>query len=380
MAIQQHVIVLGMGIAGSSIAATLAQRGYRVTAIEQFAPLHERGSSHGDTRIFRRVPHEGDVYVGLASASFEGWHRWNRLAKEALFVPCGGIDAGPSDSVLVNAARELCALHGQPCEVMEGNRFNQRYSHFKLPADWSVVYQASSGYVRPDATRSFLHEVLRQYGARLLFHTQVVEIEPSATGVKVRTGQEKLTADAVVVAAGSWLPKLLPELNLSLLAERRVLAWFEPLPAEPLRDGDFPIFCFDADGGWYGMPTPDGSIKIGHDKHLREAVDPDEQARPPDAEDAEKLSPCIRDYLSGFADRPVAMKPCIYTLTDDHHFVIDRHPSHSNVFVFSCCSGHGFKYAPAYGDIAADLLADKPRPELDMFGLGRGGAPATRFL
>ena len=77
-----HVIVLGLGIAGSSIAATLAMRGFRVTGIEQFSPLHERGSSHGDTRIFRSVPHEGAVYVNMAAASYDGWNAWNRTVKE----------------------------------------------------------------------------------------------------------------------------------------------------------------------------------------------------------------------------------------------------------------------------------------------------------
>jgi sarcosine oxidase len=379
MATQQHVIVLGLGIAGSSIAATLAQRGYRVTAIEQFGPLHERGSSHGDTRIFRRVPHEGDVYVQLASASFDGWRRWNGLAKEQLFVECGGIDAGPDDSSLIHAAETLCTQYAQPCQVLGGRAFNRRFPHFSLPADWRVVYQPSSGFVRPDATRTFLHKMAREDGARLRHGVHVQGMDASSSGVTVWTQDETIKCDTLVVAAGSWLPKLLPELQLSLTTERRVLAWFQPQADEELSDGRFPIFCLDADGGWYGMPTPDGTIKIGHDKHLREQIDPDEELPLPDARDAAELSPCIRDYLTGFLEQPVAMKSCIYTLTDDHHFVIDRHPMHANILIFSCCSGHGFKYAPVYGEIASDLVDDKQRPEFDFFRLKRSGTVATRF-
>ena len=110
MPTQQHVIILGLGIAGSSIAATLASRGYRVTAIEQFSPLHERGSSHGDTRIFRPVPHEGPVYVAMAKACLPGWRIWNQAAGEDLYLECGGIDAGPEDSPMVQAAESLCKL------------------------------------------------------------------------------------------------------------------------------------------------------------------------------------------------------------------------------------------------------------------------------
>jgi sarcosine oxidase len=379
MAIEPHVIVLGLGVAGSSIAATLASRGFRVTGIEQFSPLHERGSSHGDTRIFRRVPHEGEVYVEMASASFDGWRAWNRMANDRLFVECGGIDVGPEASKLVQAAEELCARYGQPFEALSGREFNRRHSHYNLPADWRVIYQPSSGFVRPDATRTFLHGMARERGATLLHDTAVLGIEASSNKVEVRTAQETLTGDVLVVAAGGWLPKLLPELQLSLSTERRVVAWFQPKAGAEFSDRGLPIFCLDADGGWYGMPTPDGRVKIGHDKHLRQRIDPDWLPIAPNAEDAAKLSTCIRDYFVGFDEEPCEMKPCIYTITKDHNFIIDRHPLHSNVLIFSCCSGHGFKYAPIYGEIAADLITGMPRPELDSFGLVRGGGIVTRF-
>ncbi|WP_263351638.1 N-methyl-L-tryptophan oxidase [Acidicapsa acidisoli] len=379
MSVQPHVIVLGLGAAGSSIAATLARRGLRVTGIEQFSPLHERGSSHGDTRIFRRVPHEGAVYVEMATASFHGWNAWNRLAGESLLVECGGIDAGPPESRLVKAAEELCERYGQPFELLDGGAFNRRHPHFRLPSDWRVVYQRLSGFVRPDATRSFLHKMARDAGARLMHGTAVLRIEYAANGVRIRTQDETLTCDFLVVAAGSWLPKLMPELHLELSTERRVLAWFQPRIAEEMTGSSFPIFCLDAGGGWYGMPTPDGRVKIGHDKHLRQRIDPNLEPILPDLTDAALLSGCVREYLAGFDEQPCEMKPCIYTLTEDHHFLIDRHPEHANVLVFSCCSGHGFKYAPVYGEIAANLIEEKPRMDLELFRLNRGHVPVTRF-
>jgi sarcosine oxidase len=376
---QPHVIVLGLGVAGSSIAAALASLGFRVTGIEQFSPLHERGSSHGDTRIFRRVPHEGDVYVKMARASFDGWRAWNRMSKDELFVECGGIDAGPAQSRLVQAADDMCERYEQPFEALSGRQFNRRYSHYNLPVDWRVIYQPSSGFVRPDAMRLFLHELAREHGARLLHDTTVMGIEYHSENVEVRTSRETIKGNFLVVAVGSWLSKLFPELGLSLSTERRVVAWFKPKPGAEFNDRSLPIFCLDADGGWYGMPTPDGRIKIGHDKHLRQRIDPDWLPIAADAEDAAKLACCIRGYFTGFDEDPCEMKPCIYTLTQDHNFIIDRHPLHSNVLIFSCCSGHGFKYAPVYGEIAADLIAGKPRPELDSFRLARGGEVVTRF-
>jgi sarcosine oxidase len=374
-----HVIVLGLGIAGSSIAATLAMRGFRVTGIEQFSPLHERGSSHGDTRIFRRVPHEGAVYVDMAAASYEGWLAWNLTAKAPLFIECGGIDAGPESSAMVQSAEGLCRQYDQPFEMMSGSAFNQRYPRFRLPADWRVVYQPRSGVVRPDATRTFLHDLARSHGATLLHDTAVLVIEPGRNVVRVRTASDTYTGDFLVVAAGSWLPRLLPELAFPVSTERRVLAWYDSMLPEPLIDGRLPIFVLDADGGWYGMPTPGGQLKIGHDKHLRQQIDPEGLPIPAGEEDESFLSRCVSKYLAGFARQPASMKPCIYTLSDDHHFLIDRHPDHANVLVFSCCSGHGFKYAPVYGEIGADLLEGKQRNELASLRLDRSEPAATRF-
>jgi sarcosine oxidase len=379
MAERQRVIVLGLGIAGSSIAATLARRGYAVTGIEQFSALHERGSSHGDTRIFRRVPHEGDVYVGLAAASLTGWQEWNALARDPLLVECRGIDAGPEGSAMVASAAELCLRYDQPFERMSGAAWNRRYEHFNLPADWQVVFQPQSGVVRPDATRLFLHAVAREAGARLLHESRVSEVDASGEGVRVKTAEGWIEADSLVVSAGSWLPGLFPDLKPRLVPERRVTAWHRPLVAEPLLDGRLPIFCLDADGGWYGMPTPDGRLKMGHDKHLRQRINHADEPLAPNADDAALLETFVRTYMKGFEPEAIEMKACIYTIAEDHHFVIDRHPEHANVLLFSCCSGHGFKYAPVYGEIAADLIAGKARPELAQFGLSRSAVGIRRF-
>jgi sarcosine oxidase len=379
MAAQPHAIVLGLGIAGSSIAATLAQKGLRVTAIEQFPPLHERGSSHGDTRIYRRVPHEGPSYVNLAARSWEGWHAWGKLAHEDLLIPCGGVDAGPAQSRMVTAAEKLCKEYRQRFDVFDGASFNRRFPHFRVPSGWNVVYQPSSGIVRPDATRAFLHAMARTAHATLLHDSRVTGWEASAQGVAVSIPGARVTGDVLIIAAGSWLPQLVPRLPLPLTAERRVMAWYRPTISDNLTGGRFPIFVFDADGGWYGMPTPDGLVKLGHDKHLGQRINPDQPPIAPDDADRRRLAPCIRTYFQGFVEAPVAMKPCIYTLAQDHHFLIDRHPDHSQVLLFSCCSGHGFKYAPEYGAIAADLVTGKPRPDLAPFSFRRAGPGVTRF-
>lgn len=377
MTASPHVLVLGLGIAGSSIAATLAAKGFPVTAIEQFTPLHERGSSHGDSRIYRRVPHEGEVYVEMAARSWDGWRQWGDKAGEDLLVACGGIDAGPEGSGIVAGSMELGVRYDSRCEMMTGAAVNQRHPHYDLPPAWEAAYHAQSGFVRPDATRTFLHRMAREAGATLLHGTRVIGIDPRPQGVTVRTERETIEADVLIVAAGSWLPRLLPGLDLPLQVERRVMAWFQPERNEPLSDGRLPVFCLDGEGGWYGMPTLDGRVKLGHNHHFNERIDPDRPTIEPGEADADKLMDCVARYFRGFEPRPSAMKSCVYTLMPDHNFIIDRHPEHANVIVFSCCSGHGFKYAPDYGTIAADLVAGKPRADLAALGLKRDGPGAV---
>ena len=409
---QTSVLVLGLGIAGSSIAATLAHRGFRVTALEQFSPLHTNGSSHGDTRIYRRVPHEGPVYVEMAEISHRLWLQWNQLWRQSaqsgdldsydgldLYLPIGGIDAGPPESRLVQSAETLCRQYHQPYELLTAQTLHHRHPIYSLPANWTAIYQPNSGIVRPDATRTFLHTYARAAGATLLHNTTVLEINPTPAGITIRTqtasgSLETHHADYLITTAGSWTSSLFPDLHLPLAPERRVLAWYQPQQSLPTNT---PIFILDADGGWYGMPTPDGRLKLGHDKHLRQPVDrnsapgtPASITGPaaPNAEDAAYLSRCIRTYFPTISPEPTQLASCIYTLTPDHHFLIDHHPTHPNILLFSPCSGHGFKFAPAYGQIAAGLLAghpgaDHPTLNLSLFGLSRtttsAAARITRY-
>jgi sarcosine oxidase len=291
-------------------------------------------------------------------------------------VTCGGIDAGPEDSAVVAASQDLSRAHGLPCDILTGTAFNRRHPLFNLPPSWRVAFQPKSGFVRPDATRVFLHAWAKSNGARLLHNTRVEGIDPGPNRVAVRTTNETIEGDILIASAGGWMPKLFPDLALPLSPERRVIAWFD---AGASADGSVPIFCLDGEGGWYGMPTPDGMIKLGHDKHLNQRIDPDNPTLEPDAADAARLAPCIQRYFNGISSEPTAMKACIYTLTPDKHFVVDRHPAHDNIVLFSCCSGHGFKYAPAYGGIAEDFISGVARPDLAVMALKRSGQRTVRY-
>ena len=364
-----HVAVIGLGIAGSSIAAALARRGYRVTAIEQFSLLHDRGSSHGDTRIFRRYPHEGQEYERLAGICLPLWRQWNEEAGENLLVTCGGIDAGPAGSPMVERSRDICARHPSvENRMLSGEEVNRGFPLFRLPPDWQTVFQPTSGYLRPDATLKFLHQRARDAGAALRERFPAV-IEATNQDVRVHGNGETIECDKVIVSAGGWLPSLLPELALPLSVERRVMGWFRLRDGRKLNPGELPIFILDDAGAWYGMPTPDGCLKFGNHSHLREKIDSRQAVGEPDKKDEQLLASGASRYLNGFEEEPFRMKTCIYTINQGDRFIMDWHPDHPNVLIFSCCSGHGFKYGPAYGEIAVEMIEGKSPACAQLFAL-----------
>ncbi len=353
------IAIIGLGIVGSAVAAALAQTGHAVTAFEQFNPLHERGSSHGDTRIFRRVPFDGIEYIAMAEQSYPAWHDWNRAANEALFVETGGLDLGSTDAPSITASALLYREYKVPHAVMGYQDIMRRWPHFVLPQDVIGYFQPQSGYVRPDATMAFLHRQAKAHGALLHFNStaQIEAIHPKP--VIVADGFRQ-SFDYMVLASGGWLGQDFAPAQKWLRTERRVLAWLSPTAATAQQFTQGPVFTLvHEQDDWYGMPTPDGLLKIGHHLHQQEPVKPGYAAAANAADTA--LLGKFMHFLRGFNTRPTRMASCIYSLTPDNDFIIDTHPDADNILLLSCCSGHGFKYAPSYGHIAVAWVAGQWR-------------------
>ncbi|MES1201988.1 MAG: FAD-dependent oxidoreductase [Pseudomonadota bacterium] len=327
------IAVIGLGIAGLSIATRLAQAGHDVDGYEQFDLMHAHGSSHGDTRIIRFTPGEGDAYVDLAARAAPLWNAWSAASSAALINWTGGLMAGPPGSAFVASCAALSARYGHPFQAMSPAAVAAETAgglHFA--EDWEIVRQSDCGVVYADRVRAFLIPHAQAAGARLHAHTAMTPAKALATH------------DRVILAQGAWNAPLMPN---SLRAERRVLAWFEA-------GRDLPVICVDDEAGVYGMPTPDGLYKIGLHA-VGELVDP-MQVRDPDDADAALLSAYAARYLRLEAARPVQMARCLYTLTPDSNFLITPAPFDARALVFSACSGHGFKFAPAFGELALDWI------------------------
>lgn len=364
------VAVVGLGVAGLSICARLAVAGHDVSGFEQFEPMHEFGSSHGDTRIMRLTPGEGETYVGLARRAGVAWRTWEGLAGNPLIEWTSGLMAGPRGSPFVLSSQKLSR---KPAALLPGDAIHAlTRGYIAMPYEWDVFRQEDAGVIAADATRAFLLRQAPRWGAKL-YHK--VKIDAPIDGLTLKINGEARAFDAIIVAAGGWGGRLLPEFSGKLAVKRRVIGWFETEAPKLL-----PVICVDNDVGVFGMPAPRGLYKIGLHA-VGGATDPDD-VREPDAQDAELLSEHAAPLLPKHNPRPVRMQRCLYTVTPDENFLIAKSSHNDRVLMFSACSGHGFKYAPIFGELAQEWLMGSPSSELEALmkpgsNVNRLGAPKT---
>lgn len=362
------VAVVGLGVAGLSICARLAVAGHDVTGFEQFEPMHELGSSHGDTRIMRLTPGEGEVYVDLARRAAPAWRTWEGLAGQPLIEWTSGLMAGPRGSPFVSACQRLSR---KPAALLRGDAIHAlTRGYIAMPYEWDVFRQEDAGVIAADATRAFLLRQAPRWAAKLIHKAK---IEAPIDGLALRVNGGTRAFDAIIVTAGAWAGRILPEFAGKLAVKRRVVGWFETEAPKLL-----PVICVDNDVGVFGMPAPRGFYKIGLHA-VGGATDPD-HVREPDANDAALLSGYAAQLLPKHKPQPVRMQRCLYTVTPDENFLIAQSSAHERVLMFSACSGHGFKYAPVFGELAQEWLMDAPSRELEALmkpgsNVNRLGAP-----
>jgi sarcosine oxidase len=375
MSDRYDAIVIGLGGMGSASAFHLARRGQRVLGLEQFDLLHERGSSHGLTRIIRLAYHEDPSYVPLLRRSYELWHELERLAGERLLVTTGSLEGGPADGHMFRGALEAAQLHHLPHEALDATEIRRRFPAFSgLDPGTMAVWQPDGGFLL--AERSLLAHVTQAqaHGAQLRFRERVDSWDAGAAGVEVRTEQGTYEADRLIICAGAWAGALVPQLAPLAVPERQVLAWLQPTRPELFRPERFPVFLLDVpDGSYYGFPIHDvPGLKLGRYHHLHEPMDPDDPDRSARPDDEALLRGFVARYLPDGAGATVMLKVCLFTNSPDEHFLIDRLPDAPGVVVAAGFSGHGYKFCSVVGEITADL-ATRGRTDHDigLFRLSR---------
>jgi sarcosine oxidase len=367
-------IVIGLGAMGSAAVATLARRGARVIGIDKYAPGHDRGSSHGATRIIRLGYFEHPAYVPLLRAAYPLWRDLAATSGLPLMNITGIVEIGAPDSELVAGTLRSSRLHGLAHDVLEAAALIQRFPAFRVPSGCVGVFQPDGGFLRPEQAIAAQLALARDAGAQLRIGEEVIAVEPRSAGVRVVTRDGAIVAGCAIVAAGPWVKSVLPGLPAPIRVTRQVLGWFEPRDRALFAPGRFPVFLLqNTDGIFYGFPDDGGTgVKVAKHHHADEGVDPDRCERAVSAADEAMIRAVLAAHLPAANGRRVAATTCLYTMTPDGDFIIDRLPGHEAIIVASPCSGHGFKFAPVIGEILADLaVAGSTSHDISRFSLAR---------
>jgi sarcosine oxidase len=368
------VAVIGLGAMGSAALFNLARQGRRVVGIEQFEPGHDKGSSHGESRIIRLSYFEHPSYVPLARRAMEKWRELEQLCGHNILTVTGILEAGYAGCPIVEGSLEASRLHDLDHEVLSAAEINRRFPAFKVPPHWTGLYQPEGGFLRPELAIQQFVGLAERHGAEVRTGTRVLAIEPLGSGVRVRTETGEIEAGSVIVAAGAWIGDFAPELKPHLKLTRQVLGWFEPLQPAYYSPDRCPVFILESeDDACYGFPDFAGTgVKTA--SHRKGAYLPSADDLSQDGGAADEAQ--IRRMLAlamPEANGPLrAMRTCMYTRTPDEDFVIDRSSADPRIILASPCSGHGFKFASVIGEVLADLALGKtPANDISRFKLER---------
>jgi len=371
MAANFDVIVLGLGAAGSSALYHLSKTGKKVCGIDQFAPPHSFGSSHGQSRIIRQAYHEHPQYVPLVKQAYMLWDELEKAWGRQLFRQTGGIMLGNAHSGVVTGAELSARSHDIPYEYLNNKDIRKRFPAFKPDDDTVGVLEKQAGILFPEECVKANLTLADSNGADVKTNERVTAVAPDANGVTVTTTHRKYTADKLIVSAGAWLGNLLPDLQLPLTVERQVLFWFKAQQTQ-LALGELPIYIWEYEAGkiFYGFPDLGDGIKVAH-HHAGRVIKPAELVNDVDGKEVDAMTEVVKRHFNIVPGFNYATT-CMYTNTPDEHFIIDRHPQHSNIIIVSPCSGHGFKFASIMGKIFSDMaLENKLDFDISMFGIGR---------
>ncbi len=374
---------------GSATLDQLAHRGVRVLGIEQFTAGHSRGSSHGDSRIIREQYFEHPLYVPLVQRAYQLWRDLETFTGRRLMTITGGLMIGPQTGVVVTGTLRSAREHALPYELLSRADVRARFPAFQLDPDLVAVLDPNAGFLDADACNAAHLDAARAAGADVQFDERVSAWNPDGDGVRVTTTRGTYRAGRLLIAAGPWTTQIVLDLALPLTVERQAVFWLDPDRRDRSYDPTrFPIYAYEhiPGGLCYGFPRLARGAKAAVMHEGEMAAGPDEVRRDVDRREVESLRTALRRILPGLAKAEVReASSCLFTNTPDHDFLVDWHPRCPHVLVSSPCSGHGFKFASAIGEMQADLLlTGRTAVDYSPFRIGRfqaqraTGSPSIR--
>jgi sarcosine oxidase len=378
-----EVIVVGLGAAGAATLYQLARRGVRAIGLDRFSPPHDRGSSHGETRITRRAVGEGEVYAPLAIRSHEIWRELEAATGARLMDTCGLLTLAPADGRgqvhgtgdFLGRAIDVARAFDIPHERLSPAEVKARWPQFMLTGAEAALFEPRAGMVHPERCIAAQLTEAQRLGARIVREAPALSIEETGAGVRVITPAGLFEAQRVVVAAGAWSPGLVGGPMRRLTLQPQSLHWFACDDPAAFAPGRFPVFMWIQGVGendsFYGFPALDGvaEVKMAAEAHGSIARIEDLDRTAPTVAAAGVFERHIRGRLAGVGPRVLRSTVCVYSTTPDHDFAVGW--TGERVLAASACSGHGFKHSAALGEMLAEVVSGSGRDLPAEFALDR---------
>lgn len=372
-------IVIGCGGVGAAALYHLARSGKRVLGLDRYLPGHDRGSSHGDTRVIRLAYMEHPDYVPLLRRAYHLWSELEAAAGRRLYHEVGLLQVGPEQGSVVQGVLRSARLHDLEVEEFGAKSAQARWPGLVLDPDARGVFERRAGYLEVEECVRAHAGLAVQSGAHLAIGPAVLSWRALASGVEVVTERETYRADSLVISAGAWASALLSDLGVRFEVKRKPLFWFASQEPRLAETAGAPCYLYETLAGiFYGFPIRPGetAIKVAEHTGGRFVDDPLKVDRALDRAERDRVADFVTKALPGVSREVTRHAVCLYTMSPDENFVVDRHPEHPQVVFAAGLSGHGFKFTSVLGEVVARLASDEPATApVEFLALERLTAP-----
>ena len=364
------VVVLGTGGVGSAALFHAAAEGARTIGLDRFIAPHNRGSSHGQTRIIRQAYFEHPQYTPLLLESYRLWSELEACAKRQLYWETGVLQIGPADGIVVPGVLRAAEEHCLTVERHTADAIQSRWPALRVPSELVGVLEPRAGYLLVEECVASHLSAARAARAVIQSPCEVLGWEPG-TPIRIRTTFGTITTEKLIVTAGAWSDSLLADLNLQLEVRRKSVFWY----GAKQEFADVPCYLYELPHGvFYGFPEIGGRVKVAEHSGGQPIENPLEYDRGIDPYDAGRVQVFLAECLPNVTDGLAEHQTCLYTMSPDEHFIVDRHPQEKNIVFSAGLSGHGFKFAPVLGKALAEMaLNGGTELPVGFLGLDRFG-------
>ncbi|KAJ5116562.1 FAD dependent oxidoreductase [Penicillium angulare] len=364
------IAIVGLGVLGSAAAYQASLKGAKVLGLEQFEFGHVKGASHDTSRIVRKANSEPE-YVSLVKSAYKDWAELEKLTGQKLLTNTGGLTFLPKDAPIPadNYIKSLKA-NDVPHEVLSSQEVKKRWPQFDIPDTVKSIYDPDSGVVHAAKTVAAMQHLARFKGAVLKEHTRVDRIIPG-NGVTIQTSNGTFHAKKVILTTDAWTNKLIEPLgvHIPLRISQEQITYFKPTELADFEAPKFPLWIWAGPQNYYGFPCyGEPTIKAGHDC-ANNFMTPEERTFVHSPRLAGELVEFMQSFMPDKGREPLRTITCQYSVTPERRFVISPLDKHRDVII-GLGAAHGFKFAPAFGRVLAELAVDgKTNEDISKYGI-----------